>query len=113
MSWRRSSIWRVASKRWPTPIYVTRDTAICAGARTARSSNSTNSTRVCTRNVFLPLRPQQSARRLRELDVATVIKASQAVSSEIVLDKLIEKLMRIAVEHAGAERGLLILLRGR
>jgi PAS domain S-box-containing protein len=49
---------------------------------------------------------------VRDLDVETVIKASQAVSSEIVLDKLIERLMRIAVEHAGAERGLLILLRG-
>jgi predicted ATPase/GAF domain-containing protein len=47
-----------------------------------------------------------------QLDVATVVKASQALSSEIVLSKLIEKLMRIAVEHAGAERGLLILLRG-
>ena len=47
-----------------------------------------------------------------QLDAATVVKASQAISSEIVLSKLIEKLMRIAVEHAGAERGLLILLRG-
>ena len=28
------------------------------------------------------------------------------------LGKLIEALMRIAVQHAGAERGLLILLRG-
>jgi GAF domain-containing protein len=46
------------------------------------------------------------------LDAETVVKASQALSSEIVLPKLIEKLMRIAVEHAGAERGLLILLRG-
>ena len=47
-----------------------------------------------------------------QLDVETVVKASQALSSEIVLSKLIEKLMRIAVEHAGAERGLLILLAG-
>ena len=46
-----------------------------------------------------------------QLDVATVVKASQALSSEILLPKLIEKLMRIALEHAGAERGLLILLR--
>jgi PAS domain S-box-containing protein len=46
-----------------------------------------------------------------QLDVETVIKASQALSSEIVLPTLIEKLMRIAVEHAGAERSLLILLR--
>ena len=45
------------------------------------------------------------------LDVEAVVKASQALSSEIVLGNLIEKLMRLAVEHAGAERGLLILLR--
>jgi PAS domain S-box-containing protein len=47
-----------------------------------------------------------------QLDVETVVKASQALSSEIVLPKLIEKLLRIAVEHAGAERGLLICLCG-
>ena len=47
-----------------------------------------------------------------QLDVETVVKASQAISSEMVLSKLIQKLMRIAVEHAGAERSLLILLRG-
>jgi predicted ATPase/signal transduction histidine kinase len=46
-----------------------------------------------------------------QLDVGTVVKASQAVFSEIVLDKLIEALMRIAVEHAGAERGVLIAIR--
>src|SRR5258708_35463211 len=45
-----------------------------------------------------------------ELEIETVIKVSQALPSEIDLPKLIEKLMRIAVEHAGAERGLLILL---
>ena len=41
-------------------------------------------------------------------DLATVIKVSQAVSGEMVLKTLIEKIMRAAVEHAGAERGLLI-----
>jgi PAS domain S-box-containing protein len=46
-----------------------------------------------------------------QLDVETVVKASQALSSEMVLHKLVGKLMRIAAEHAGAERGLLILLR--
>jgi PAS domain S-box-containing protein len=44
------------------------------------------------------------------LDVGTVLKAAQAVSGEIVLDELIKKLLRIAVEHSGAGRGLLILL---
>ena len=46
-----------------------------------------------------------------QLDVETVVKASQALSSEMVLPMLIEKLVRIAVEHAGAERGLLIRVR--
>ena len=42
------------------------------------------------------------------LDLATVIKVSQAVSGEMVLEKLIEKIMRAGIEHAGAERSLLI-----
>ena len=49
---------------------------------------------------------------LEQLDLGTVIKASQALSSEIVLGNLMETLMVIAVEHAGADRALLILLRG-
>jgi PAS domain S-box-containing protein len=49
---------------------------------------------------------------VEHLDLATVIKVSQAVSAEIVLGKLIDTLMRTAIEHAGAERGLLILPRG-
>jgi PAS domain S-box-containing protein len=46
-----------------------------------------------------------------QLDAETVVKSSQALSGEVVLPALIEKLMRIAMEHAGAERGLLILMR--
>jgi PAS domain S-box-containing protein len=46
---------------------------------------------------------------LEHLDLATVIKMSQAVSSEILLEKLIETLLKTAVEQAGAERGLLVL----
>jgi PAS domain S-box-containing protein len=47
-----------------------------------------------------------------QLDIEAVVKASQAISSEMVLPQLIEKLLRIAVENAGAKRGLLILPRG-
>ncbi|MBD2004630.1 MULTISPECIES: hybrid sensor histidine kinase/response regulator [Cyanophyceae] len=43
------------------------------------------------------------------LDMASVMKASQAISGEIVLDNLLEKLMKILIENAGAETGLLIL----
>ena len=47
--------------------------------------------------------------QVQQLDVVSVVKASQAVSSEIELPKLIERLMTIALENAGANRGLLIL----
>lgn len=43
------------------------------------------------------------------LDLATVIKASQAISSEISLELLLIKLIKIAFENAGAQSGLLIL----
>jgi len=46
-----------------------------------------------------------------QLDVETVLKASQAISSEMALPSLIEVLARSAVENAGAERGLLVMVR--
>jgi len=49
---------------------------------------------------------------LEHVDLATVVQALQAVSSEIDPDELIERLMRSAVQHAVADRGLLILLAG-
>ncbi|MGF6641302.1 trifunctional serine/threonine-protein kinase/ATP-binding protein/sensor histidine kinase [Paraburkholderia sp. MM6662-R1] len=52
------------------------------------------------------------ATTVEHLDLATVIKVSQTVSGEIVLEKLLDTLMRTAREQAGAERGLLILSDG-
>jgi PAS domain S-box-containing protein len=49
---------------------------------------------------------------IEQLDLATVIRVSEAVSGEIVFEKLINILMSSAIEHAGADRGLLILPRG-
>ena len=49
---------------------------------------------------------------VEHLDLATVMKVSQAISGEIVLEKLLDTLMRTALQQAGAERGLLILARG-
>lgn len=43
------------------------------------------------------------------LDLAAVIKASQAIYSEIVFDQLLEKLMCILVKNAGATKGILLL----
>jgi len=43
------------------------------------------------------------------LDIATIMKASQAISGEIKLEQLLSSLMKILIENAGAERGYLIL----
>ncbi|MHC5939233.1 protein kinase domain-containing protein [Nostoc sp.] len=42
-------------------------------------------------------------------DLAAVMKASLAISSEIELDKLLSSLMKILIENAGAQTGSLIL----
>jgi len=44
-----------------------------------------------------------------ELDLKTVVKASQAISSEIMLDKLLAKLLKIVMENAGAQKGYFIM----
>ena len=44
-----------------------------------------------------------------DLDLASVMKASRIISGEIVLDRLLEKLMKIVIENAGAKRCFLIL----
>ncbi len=44
------------------------------------------------------------------LDISTVMKATQAISGEIEMEKLLEKLIKIVIENAGAQKGILILL---
>ncbi|MCP4130836.1 MAG: serine/threonine-protein kinase PknK, partial [bacterium] len=43
------------------------------------------------------------------LDLSTVVKASQAISGEIVLSRLLSRLMQLTLENAGAEKGCLLL----
>ena len=43
------------------------------------------------------------------LDLHTVIKAYQALSSEIILERLLDKLMTIVIENAGAQKGCLVV----
>ncbi|OKH32648.1 histidine kinase [[Phormidium ambiguum] IAM M-71] len=45
------------------------------------------------------------------LDLAAILKASQTLSSEIELDKLLASLLKIVIEGAGANRCVLMLLR--
>jgi hypothetical protein len=60
-----------------------------------------------------PLEPTVTfAARAEQLDLLSVIKASQSISRTILLPNLQETLMRIVLEHAGAQRGLLLLVEG-
>lgn len=45
----------------------------------------------------------------KDLDLTTMLKASNAISSELELSKLLSKLLHIVMENAGAERGILLL----
>jgi PAS domain S-box-containing protein len=65
--------------------------------QTAQNSKNTTST--------------TSSRESSSLDIETVVKASQAISSEIMLDRLVATLMKISIENAGAQIGYLILER--
>ncbi|SET45387.1 trifunctional serine/threonine-protein kinase/ATP-binding protein/sensor histidine kinase [Stigmatella erecta] len=47
-----------------------------------------------------------------QLDVLSVVKAQHAISGEIVLDRLADTLLKVAIENAGAQRGALVLLQG-
>ncbi len=44
------------------------------------------------------------------LDLASVVKATQAISGQLVIDELLATLMKIIIENAGAERGYLLLM---
>ena len=45
------------------------------------------------------------------LDLTTLIKAGQTISGEVVLGRLLERLLGILIENAGAQRGVLLLSR--
>ncbi|MCP4136330.1 MAG: AAA family ATPase [bacterium] len=48
----------------------------------------------------------------KSLDLSTVVKAARVLSGEIVLSKLLVKIMKLVLENAGAERGVIILEEG-
>ncbi|WP_293780640.1 AAA family ATPase [uncultured Oxalicibacterium sp.] len=48
--------------------------------------------------------------RERQVDVQTLVRASQTLSEEIQLDKLLSKLMYLLIENAGAQKGALLMM---
>ncbi len=95
--------------RSATAIYRTLAPATNVGEPWSKSARSTTVIPILPKDARPASRRNSSS---QELDLAAVLKTSQAVSGEIVLDRLIEKLMVIAIEHAGADRGLLIFSDG-
>ncbi|MBV1789986.1 AAA family ATPase [Marinobacterium sp. D7] len=47
----------------------------------------------------------------QSLDISSVINASQAISDEIVLERLLNRLMKLAIQNAGAQRAILVMSR--
>ncbi|WP_437996950.1 AAA family ATPase [Sorangium sp. So ce185] len=51
------------------------------------------------------------AARAEHLDLVSVVKASQTISGEIVLERLIRRMIQVVMEQGGAQRGCLLLAR--
>src|SRR5690606_39493282 len=49
----------------------------------------------------------------RILDTTTVLRAAQTISGEIMLDQVLTKLLRLALEHAGAQKACMLLAHER
>jgi predicted ATPase/serine phosphatase RsbU (regulator of sigma subunit) len=45
----------------------------------------------------------------RELDLVTAVRSTQALAGELELGSLLERLMRVLIENAGAQKGVLVL----
>ncbi|MEM1229777.1 MAG: ATP-binding protein [Pseudomonadota bacterium] len=46
----------------------------------------------------------------RAMDTSTVLRAAQTLSGEILLDRVLSKLLRLALEHAGGQKAAMLLL---
>jgi predicted ATPase/class 3 adenylate cyclase len=57
-------------------------------------------------------RETTSSRHVESLDMASVMKASQAISGEVVLERLWKVTLQILLENAGGQRGFLIVRKG-
>ncbi|MEO1374090.1 MAG: AAA family ATPase, partial [Cyanobacteria bacterium J06635_10] len=82
--------------------------------QTQRQGIGLSQTHSSSINKFYPLnqtiQTSSSSSSISEtLDFASILKASQALSSEIQLSQLISKLMQVVIENAGALKGALML----
>ena len=64
------------------------------------------------RSQAAPAERWPSSGDLGQIDLTSMIRSSEAISSELQIGDLISRIMEIAIVNAGAERGLLILPKG-
>jgi predicted ATPase/signal transduction histidine kinase len=57
----------------------------------------------------VPISPIQDQKGGAALDLLGILRAAETISSEVVLDRLLEKLMEVCLATAGGERGALLL----
>src|SRR5215468_2816540 len=62
-----------------------------------------------TRYPHLAVTPGTGSVRADTLDMASLLKASQAIAAETHLDRLLARLMHVVIENAGAQTGSLLL----
>ena len=83
-----------------------------AGVRKARSGSSTSAIRSSAGIVPCPRRPPCSGLPPSSWTSAPWSRPRRPFPARSCSGRLVETLMTVALEHAGAERGLLVLLRG-
>ncbi len=65
--------------------------------------------RLSAKNINESLSESISSNNSSILDINTILKSSSIISSEIVLEKLLKTLLKIVMENAGANKGVLLL----
>jgi len=76
--------------------FLLRESAAAAAIHTTSSTSSTPST----------------GQDVAAFDIATVIKVTQALAQEVHLERLLDRMLRLIIENAGAQRGVLLVAEG-
>ena len=100
----RSSGFDRATRSWPRDHHDA-NTQWGATALLSKTETSTAEARVHSAGMAGAF-----SKHPEQLDVLTAIKASQALSRETTVDGLTQALLRVVLEHAGAQRAVLLLV---
>jgi len=99
---------KTAEGRYQSAYGLKADLQACWHQLTGTEMTITNCLVDCIPNTIQPS-TLMTLNQKSHLDLITIMKVSQAISGEIVLNQLIKKFMSIVIENVGAEQGWLIL----